>query len=363
MLEPTVEALLLAVRSCLELRRSDLVVLRRWQETKRKFALNRVDVAARSEPVALRALASALLNEELAALLVEAVYGKTELEKQVRFRRSAIKYLSTFRTYNTPEARLRSTWRSLLWIAGNMNKHFLHLPRPWCRRSPGGGHVIAIVGVDGSGKTTVTAAIRAWLGSEIDVVPIYFGTGGGRPSLLLMPFKLMAPLMMGILKTKPKGASHGRVSDRPPGPLYSLLMMVWATVVAREKRSKLLAAWRGANRGLVIIADRYPQDEIAGFNDGPLLTRLNKVPSWLRKWEAAAYAHTRRRPPDLVLKLDVLPETAALREPNMDPAVIRKRIADLQRLTFAGARIVRLNAERPLTEVVRAVQGEIWRLL
>jgi hypothetical protein len=363
MLDPTIEAVLLAVRSCVELRRLDPVAVRRWQATKRKFALDRADVAARVDPVALRNLGSALLNDDLADLLVDAIYGKPALEDQSRFGRCALRQLSAFRTYNTWEARLRSSWRALLWAAGNANRDFFQLPRPWSRRAPGGGCVIAIVGVDGSGKTTVAAAIRAWLGSEVDVVPIYFGTGDGKPSALLRPFKMMVPLVRRILKTKPKGASHGKVSDQPPGLLYALLMTVWATVVAREKRNKLLAARRGAQRGLVIITDRYPQREMIGFNDGPLLTRLTGVPQWLRRFETAGYALAQRLPPDLVIKLDVLAETAARREPDMDPAVIRERIADLRRLTFGGAGVVCIDAEQPLIDVVRAVQREIWRLL
>jgi hypothetical protein len=35
----------------------------------------------------------------------------------------------------------------------------------------------------------------------------------------------------------------------------------------------------------------------------------------------------------------------------------------LQRLTFVGARAVRIDAEQPLIDVIRAVQREIWRLL
>src|SRR5579871_4692410 len=69
MLDPAVEALLLAVRGCLELRRSDLVALRRWRETTRKFALDRADVAARADREALRSLANALLNEKLGTMV------------------------------------------------------------------------------------------------------------------------------------------------------------------------------------------------------------------------------------------------------------------------------------------------------
>ena len=139
--------------------------------------------------------------------------------------------------------------------------------------------------------------------------------------------------------------------------------MVWAVAVALDKRKKLVAARRGANRGLIVLADRYPQNQILGFNDGPLLTRLTVVPRWLRRFEGAAYTLSRRLPPDLVIKLVVTPETAARREPEMDPAVIRERIAALQRLELPGARVVCVDAEQPLAEVIRAVKHEIWRLI
>jgi thymidylate kinase len=133
--------------------------------------------------------------------------------------------------------------------------------------------------------------------------------------------------------------------------------------VALDKRKKLVAARRGTNRGLIVLTDRYPQSHILGFNDGPLLSRLTAVPDWLRRFEGAAYALARRLPPDLVIKLVVTPETAAGREPTMDPAVVRQRIAALQRLELPGARVVCVDAEQPLAEVIRAVKQEIWRLI
>jgi hypothetical protein len=362
-LDPMSEALLLAIRACLQLRRLGPITLRGWQDTRHKFALDREDLAARVDRTMLRNRAAELLSEDLAEMLADAICGKQALEGQRRLRRRIQKHFAAYRTYNAFEARLRSAGRAILWVAGSLNKRFLHMPRPWSRRAPGGGCVVAVIGVDGSGKTTVVAAIQAWLGSEIDVIPIYFGTGAGRPSLLLRPFKLMVPLVTHVLKIKPKGASHGKISRDAPGLLYGALLMVWATVVALEKRVKLLAARRGANRGLIVLADRYPQNEIIGFNDSPLLTRLTRVPLWLRRFEAAAYDLARRLPPDLVIKLVVKPETAARREPDMDPAVIWERVGAVQQLTFAGAHVMCVDAEQSLSEVVRAVKREIWRVL
>jgi len=361
-LDPASEALLIMVRGCLELRRSDPVILRNWAATRHKFALDHAELRARIDRVTFRHRVAEAFDEDVVEMLATAFAGDYPLERQRRLRRRLEKELVAFRTYNSLEARLRGAWRGALWTAGGLNDHLLNWPRPWSRRAPGGGRVVAILGVDGSGKSTMVNAIRTWLGGQVDAVPIYFGTGAGRPSLPLLPFKLIVPVITPWLRSKPS-ESQGVVSRHSRGLLYSLLLMVWATAVALEKRGKLRAAHRGAKRGLIVVADRYPQCEIVDFNDGPLLTRLSRAPPWLQRFEGGAYALARRLPPDLVVKLRVTPDTVARRRPDMNPAMILERIDALSRLTFPGARVVSVDAEQPLAEVIRAVRGEVWRLL
>ncbi|MCW3474799.1 hypothetical protein [Limobrevibacterium gyesilva] len=363
MLDPAHEALLLVVRGCIELRRRDPVTLRHWRATKAKFALDHAQLAARLDRATVLARARELVDDNLADRLADAVCSNEAFANRGGLRRRVHAYLAPHRSYNAAEGGLRSAARAVPWLFGGLNKRYLHAPRPWSRKAPGGGIVVAVLGVDGSGKTTVVGTMRAWLGAEIDVLPIYFGTGGGRPSFLLLPFKLMVPLVTRFMRTKPKGSSHGKVSGRPPGALYSALMMLWATVLAVEKRMKLLAARRGADRGLVVVADRYPQNQILDYNDGPLLPRLARVPQWLRGFEARAYALARQLPPDLVIKLDATPETIALREPDMDAEIIRARTAAVMQLGFPESRVVNVDAQQPLADVIRAVKAEIWRML
>jgi hypothetical protein len=363
MLDPASEAVLLAVRACLEFGRLDPVTARGLKGTRRKFEADREALARQIDRQAVRDRASALAGEDLADSLADAVCGGQAFQYQGHLRGLVRKRMAVYRTYNIAEVRLRSAGRVVAWLAGGINKRFLHLPRPWGRCAPGGGCVVALVGVDGSGKTTVLACVREWLGTELDVIPIYFGTGGGRPSLLLLSLKLMVPLVGRLFVSKPKGSSHGTVSNRSPGMLYSVCLTVWATVLAVEKRHKLIAARRGAERGVMVIADRYPQDEIADFNDAPLLPRLARVPGRLRRFETAAYGLARRLPPDLILKLEASPGTITRREPDMDPTVVQERTAALRRLVFPGAKVVRVDAEQPLADVIRAVKREIWQLL
>jgi thymidylate kinase len=142
-----------------------------------------------------------------------------------------------------------------------------------------------------------------------------------------------------------------------------LLFSIWALAVAADKRHKLILAYRAARRGFVVVADRYPQNEILGFNDGPLLHRLPWAPDWLKRFEAGIYMPAHRAPPDLVVKLHVGPDTVARREPEMNPALIGERIAALADLKFPGSRIVSIDARRPLDEVKRLVKREVWNVL
>jgi thymidylate kinase len=217
--------------------------------------------------------------------------------------------------------------------------------------------------VDGSGKSTLVAEIQRWLGGEIDVLPCYFGTGDGPAAPLFRPIKAIALRVARHVRVKPRGASHGAISDRPPGPLYSMLFVIWALAVALEKRQKLVSAQRAAARGFVVVSDRYPQNEIADFNDGSLLHRVPQCPDWLRRFEASIYALAGRAAPDLVIKLHVGPETVTRREPDMSLAVIRNRIAKLNDLTFSSARILSIDATKPIAEVHRLAKRAVWDIL
>jgi hypothetical protein len=112
-----------------------------------------------------------------------------------------------------------------------------------------------------------------------------------------------------------------------------------------------------------VIADRYPQDQIPTFNDGPLLPRLKFVPSWLRRFEANAYRLANRVPPDLVFKLVASPALITAREPTMDQDVIRKRVDELNMLEFPDSQIVCIDAEQPLDDMIRRIKHEVWRQL
>jgi hypothetical protein len=355
-------ALLLFIRAKLEYGRFDPVQIKRRAHIEEKFRRDFAELAPTIDLAVLRQTAAEIFDADLAERIAAAIV-RDPMASPAALRREMARALSQWRLYGGVEAALQSVWRTLTFLSGAFNRRFLQAPRIWGRRAPGGGAVIALVGVDGSGKSTAMATIRGWLGPEIDVVKAYFGTGDGAPSLLLAPFKAAAGLVARFVKTKPKGASHGRISDKPPGPLYSTLFAIWAVAVALDKRHKLILIQRAARRGFIVVTDRYPQNEIENFNDGPLLHRLPWAPAWLRRFEQSIYMSAHRAPPDLVIKLHVGPETVARREPEMSPLLIDERIACLERLRFPGAKIVSIDARAPLEAVSCALKSAIWDIL
>lgn len=361
-LDDTSEAVLLVVRASLELRRFDPVVARRWSSVTGKFAADRARLAVRVDREEVRARAAELLDGEVAAAVAAALFDPRPLQKQHELLRRVRRNVARFRTRSVAEALLCGGWRALRAGSGAVSRR-LHQGRPSVRRIPGGGPVIAVIGVDGAGKSTLVRGLSEWLGAEVDVLTLYFGTGDGRPSWFLAPLKALVPLASMLLARKPRGSSHGQVTDRAPGRAYGVLLTVWATVLALEKRVKLRAARRAAARGMVVIADRFPQDEVPDFNDGPLLPRVEHVPRWLRAFEASSYALARALRPDLVIKLAAPPELIAARERTMDPRVIRARTAAMGQLMLGGATVATISASQPVAEVLCAARIAVWRSL
>jgi len=362
-LHPVDEALLLVVRTQIESRWLDPIALRHQENLCQKATNDLAALASIVERADIRERAAQLFSPGLAEEIADQLNLSGGEFRRRRLRGRIARELSAYRMYSGTEAFLRTLARDTLWAVRAINRRYLRWPHPWRRRMPGSGVVISIVGLDGSGKSTLVREVRRWLGAEVDVTPCYFGTGDGEPSLFFRPFKAVSRLVARLVRTRPRGASHGVVSDRPPGLGYSVLFAVWGIAAAIEKRQKILATQRGAGRGLVVVTDRYPQNEIPGFNDGPLLHRLLRCPAGLKRFEASVYEMAQRARPDLLIKLQVGRETVVQREPQMVKSIIDQRIAWLNELTFSSTRVVSIDATRPLEEVHRKAKREIWSIL
>jgi thymidylate kinase len=127
------------------------------------------------------------------------------------------------------------------------------------------------------------------------------------------------------------------------------------------------ACIRARNRGMIVVCDRYPQAQVPGFNDGPLLTGWLERGGGLRRriaaWELQTYQRLAAIAPDLVVKLDVTPEVGLRRSPDTAPGEVERRRLALAAIDYAGCPTLAVDSLRPLADVLLDVKRGVWAQL
>lgn len=362
---PETELLLLVVRDALKLRlRSRLTFwLGRSQENndfQREFA----DLVGRCDHEAIISLGTRLIGPQVVPSLRRLLENGARTADRFAFDAVARPALNGHRTLGRLAAAILMPIREGFWVLGGLSRRHFHWALPLRRVSPRGGAIVVFLGSDGAGKSSLSADTAKWLGQKLDVLPVYFGSGDGPSSLVRMPLQFVRYLI---------NSRVPRTGPRPPrstwrGGLKGLAVITWALALSLEKRAKLRRMIRGRNHGLIVICDRFAQDQVEGFNDGPLLGQLAQSTSGLARalaeWEARPYRDSLRDPPDLVLKLIASPAVALARRPEMTAEEIERRIAVVRALQFPDrTQVIEVDADQPLDEVVRQVHGLVWKVL
>lgn len=212
--------------------------------------------------------------------------------------------------------------------------------------------VVAVVGCDGTGKSTLTIDLLANLRSRGPVERRYLGLVSGEMGdrIKLLP-------VIGIRLERYLAGKAMRALDmekKLPGAGTALVMYGFSLWRAAQLRRVM----RLARRGVLVITDRYPQAEIPGFHyDGPGLT-AHRTDNWLvhklALREQNMYEWMARQQPALVIRLDIDADTAHARKLDHSLAELRDKIAVTSRLRFNGARVVDLDARAPYSQVLAA---------
>jgi thymidylate kinase len=218
-------------------------------------------------------------------------------------------------------------------------------------RSPLVG-VIAVVGCDGSGKSTLTADLLARLRNEGPTELLYLGQDSGNILTWILGVPLIGHAVGRYLLRKSERA-HA-VDDKPTSPdTLTALVIHLLSCWRRHKFRRMLELNR---QGLVVITDRYPQAEMPGFHfDGPGLTSTtNGIIRWLTARELRLYEDMANHVPTLVIRLNVDADTAHARKPDHKLSSLRDKVRVIPTLTFNGARVLDLDARAPYPQVFQA---------
>ncbi len=242
-----------------------------------------------------------------------------------------------------------------------------------------GGAIIAFIGPEATGKSTLAAECERWLGGVFAVRHVH--AGKPPPSWLTQPVRWLVPLMRKSLPRLRSTRIAGRnfsagtnPSESKPPSLIDLIYGVRAVTVAWDRRNLLVKTRRAATKGEIVICDRYPSEAVGAMDSRRLHESQTKrglmasIYNSLARLEARLYRQI--PPPDIVLRLKVSIETAKRRN--------RERIkADKESDAYLEARhrhggdwrmtgvkcLCDVDTEDCMAETVLSVKKIIWDAL
>lgn len=221
--------------------------------------------------------------------------------------------------------------------------------------------LIAVIGCDGSGKTSVSQEIVRCIAENGPVEAAHLGKQSGNIGRVIAQLPIVGPTLDRLIVRKTDDTRAER-SRKNPGLVTALVISAFS--LRRLLRFRRMMALR--RQGRIIVTDRYPQLEVAGAYDGPDLSVTatgSALVRWLARRERAAFEWMTSFPPGLVLRLNVDLDVACARKLDHRRELLAAKVAATPLLKFGGAPIVEIDANQPLDEVVAAAQTAVRRVL
>lgn len=234
------------------------------------------------------------------------------------------------------------------------------------------GLLVAIVGPDGSGKSTQVDALIAWLGRCVDVRRAYFGRGDAVSEAVRVAATIKWFVLERLGRQRPRtaevvkepGTFQRERARRPKGALVQLSRDLGRLSLAGRKGREIARAEQLVSEGLVVVADRFPHPTEFEL-DGPSIRCGEADPEW-RRWlarrERSRFDAMRGRP-DLLVRLHIAPELAHARKRDHRLDRIQKKSEALERASFGAARVLDVDATRPAHQIAAEVRRAVWEAL
>lgn len=218
--------------------------------------------------------------------------------------------------------------------------------------------VIAIVGCDGSGKSTVGTVLLEEMQQQRPTAFCHLGKQAGNLERALQPVPVI-----GALVRKKATKENTRTQS---GKKATSVAIIAGFLLSMRRVVRFVKMRRRHRQGYAILTDRYPQNTLPGPMDGPTLANLRMTGRWahlLSRFERVFYKRMARFKPDLVIRLHVDIDTALQRKPDHVRFKLERKIRDVPQLCFNGAPVLELDSTQPLEQVLHRAKEAVQQVM
>lgn len=217
----------------------------------------------------------------------------------------------------------------------------------------GEGMIIAFIGQDGAGKTTVTEDIEKWLSWKLHSRVLYLGSGDNYDNW------------------KKKYIFNELKSGNVLSNLFrKYLIISYHCDSAKNMYRQMKRAKKLKKKGFIVILDRYPQIQFPGLNDGPKIRKalekneinyfFKKIVNYYASREEKKIKKSILVKPEMVFRLVLPIEESLKRKPDEDYKTIMKKNKIVEELVFPGSEVLTIDATMDLQEELKLVHNKIW---
>lgn len=228
------------------------------------------------------------------------------------------------------------------------------------------GRVIAVSGVDGSGKSSMVQELQSWFGKNFHIKVMHLG----RPSPTIITFPLRPALFIYRLL---RGGNENDKSVDNDTPRFSLTYnkgFVWAVrylALAYERFALARRAEKLAGKGAIVVCDRYPTLSPGKMDSPRISSGGSKLVEWMRQGELYFYKHVPKA--DALIFLDVSEGVAITRnrgrikEDKESDEGISRRHQENQGLDYCAKRMFVIDADCDYEIVLQSVKSMAWEFI
>lgn len=285
-------------------------------------------------------------------------------------RRRLRKALGEYQRYSRGKARLiyfRESWQ-------RRNSFFVRKTKGKMTFAKG-GLSMALIGVDGAGKTTLHQQIIAWLNWKMDIQGYYLGSKepSKQSEILYLVFRMFRRSQRSL--TTRFGDDNILARWLEHGKWYFL--HAHHAAIGKDRYKRYQYGTTRVLNGSTVVYDRFPLELISSGSDyrlldGPQGPDLgSSLPGFLskrlisRELEYYRMMHL----PDYLIVLDVDPEISIQRKPDHSKETVTAKSRAINHLLASNgfsnhrARIVHIDANLPLEQVLDNLKTSIWGIL